>query len=104
VTIEHQFGETTIEEEPQRVVSLGLQEHDTIFALGVEPVAVRYWYGPEDDVIHLWAEEAAGDADPETLDHDLLVWDQLAYTPGGRATIEGDRLVQRPSRRRDGPP
>jgi iron complex transport system substrate-binding protein len=67
VTIEHQFGETTVEEEPERVVSLGLQEHDTIFALGVEPVAVRYWYGPEDDVIHPWAEEAAGDADPEIL-------------------------------------
>lgn len=67
VTIEHQFGETEIEQAPERVVSLGYQEHDTIFALGVEPVAVRYWYGPEDDVILPWAEEAAGDADPEIL-------------------------------------
>ncbi|MGH9247803.1 MAG: iron-siderophore ABC transporter substrate-binding protein [Acidimicrobiales bacterium] len=67
VTVEHRFGATEFEAEPERVVSLGFQEHDTIFALGVEPVAVRYWYGDEDDVIFPWAEVAAGDADPEIL-------------------------------------
>ncbi|MEQ3554534.1 iron-siderophore ABC transporter substrate-binding protein [Pseudonocardia nematodicida] len=29
------------------------------------------------------------------LDHDLLVWDQLSFTPGGRATVEADELVSR---------
>ncbi|OLL75487.1 ABC-type Fe3+-siderophore transport system, periplasmic iron-binding component [Pseudonocardia sp. Ae168_Ps1] len=29
------------------------------------------------------------------LDHDLLVWDQLSFTPGGRATVENDQLVSR---------
>jgi iron complex transport system substrate-binding protein len=67
VTIEHKFGATTIEEEPQRVLSLGFNEHDTIFALGVEPIAVRYWYGDEDDAIFPWAEEAAGGANPPVL-------------------------------------
>lgn len=67
VTIEHKFGETEIAAEPKRVFSLGFQEHDTIFALGVEPVAVRYWYGDEDDVIFPWAEEAADGAEPEIL-------------------------------------
>ncbi len=67
VTVAHKFGSTDIAAEPERVVSLGFQEHDTVFALGVAPVAVRYWYGPEDDVIFPWAEAAAGDAEPEIL-------------------------------------
>ncbi|MGH9186736.1 MAG: iron-siderophore ABC transporter substrate-binding protein [Acidimicrobiales bacterium] len=67
VTIEHKYGSTVISAEPERVVSLGFQEHDAILALGVTPVAVRYWYGPEDDVIYPWAEEAARGAEPEIL-------------------------------------
>ncbi|MDP8976830.1 MAG: iron-siderophore ABC transporter substrate-binding protein [Actinomycetota bacterium] len=78
VTIEHKFGATEITEEPQRVLSLGFQEHDTIFALGVEPIAVRYWYGDEDDVIFPWAEEAAGDADPEILNMPELNFEKIA--------------------------
>lgn len=67
VTIEHKFGSTTIPERPNRVLSLGYQEHDAIFALGVTPIAVRYWYGDESDVVFPWAEDEAGDADPEIL-------------------------------------
>ncbi len=39
VTIEHAFGETTIEEEPQRVATLGWTDQDNALALGVVPVA-----------------------------------------------------------------
>jgi iron complex transport system substrate-binding protein len=28
------------------------------------------------------------------IDHDLLVWDQVSFTPGGRGTIEQNPLVQ----------
>lgn len=66
-TIKHKYGTTGIQGEPRRVLSLGFQEHDAIFALGVTPVAVRYWYGDKDDVIFPWAEDEAGDADPEIL-------------------------------------
>jgi iron complex transport system substrate-binding protein len=38
VTIEHAFGETTIEEEPTRVATLGWTDHDVALALGVAPV------------------------------------------------------------------
>ena len=61
VEIEHAFGTATIEEQPTRVLALGYQEQDSILALGVKPIAVRYWFGPEDDQIWPWAEEAAGD-------------------------------------------
>ncbi|MDO5730562.1 hypothetical protein [Corynebacterium sphenisci] len=43
VTIEHAFGETTIEEAPQRVVALGHSDVDPLLALGVTPVWVRAW-------------------------------------------------------------
>ncbi|MEI4277032.1 iron-siderophore ABC transporter substrate-binding protein [Klenkia terrae] len=41
VTIEHTFGETTIEAEPERVVTIGFNEQDFALALGVTPVGVR---------------------------------------------------------------
>lgn len=36
------------------------------------------------------------------LDRDLLVWDQLSFTPGGRATVQNDPLVSRLAAVRDG--
>ena len=39
VTIEHALGKTTIEEEPQRVATLGWSDQDHAVALGVVPVA-----------------------------------------------------------------
>jgi iron complex transport system substrate-binding protein len=57
VTVEHKFGSTTITEAPQRVVAIGFTEQDFLLALGVTPVAVRYWYGDENDAIFPWADE-----------------------------------------------
>lgn len=67
VTVAHKFGSTTLQEQPTRVVSLGYTEQDALFALGVKPVAVRYFFGDEDDAIFPWAEDAAGAAQPEVL-------------------------------------
>lgn len=55
VTIEHKFGSTTITQAPERVVAIGYTEQDLLLALGVQPVAVRYWYGEEDAILP-WAE------------------------------------------------
>jgi iron complex transport system substrate-binding protein len=66
-TIEHKFGATEVGGSPEKVVSIGYQEHDFLYALRVSPVAVRYWYGDEEDVVRNWAEDEAGDADPEVL-------------------------------------
>lgn len=78
VTIEHKFGSTTITEEPTRVLSLGFNEHDTILALGVTPVAARYWYGPKDDVIRPWADAAATGPDPQILEMPELNYEAIA--------------------------
>lgn len=77
VTLEHKFGSTTIESEPQRVVSVGFHEQDWLYALGVAPVAVREWYNGYDYATWPWADEAriAVGAEPEVL-------------PGGEINIE----------------
>ncbi|NDJ34586.1 MAG: ABC transporter substrate-binding protein [Chloroflexi bacterium] len=67
VTIEHKFGSITLEQRPERIVSIGYTEQDPLYALGADPVAVRYWYGDPDDAIFPWAEDEAGDADPVVL-------------------------------------
>jgi iron complex transport system substrate-binding protein len=56
VTVEHQYGTTTIDAPPQRVVSIGYTEQDALLALGITPVAVRYWYGPEELTVRPWAQ------------------------------------------------
>lgn len=67
VTIEHQYGSTTIEAAPQRVVAIGYTEQDYLLALGVTPLAVRYWYGDEADTIRPWAVEYVEGDDPIVL-------------------------------------
>lgn len=58
VTIEHKFGSTTIEEKPERVVTLGLTDQDAVLALGTVPVGVTNWFGEAKGRIFPWAEDA----------------------------------------------
>ena len=66
-TVAHKFGETTVDEEPSRVVSVGLTEQDTLLQLGVVPIAVTEWYGEKPFATWPWAEDLLGDAEPEVL-------------------------------------
>jgi iron-siderophore transport system substrate-binding protein len=79
-TIEHRFGETTVKEEPKRIVVAGLREQDALLALGIVPVATTEWYGKHPGAIFPWAEEALGDAPkPEVLDFtDGLEFERIA--------------------------
>jgi iron complex transport system substrate-binding protein len=55
VTIEHTFGKTTIEEEPQNVVTWGFGSTDAALALGVVPVAIPFQaYGGDDEGVLPW--------------------------------------------------
>lgn len=67
VTVEHRFGETTVASEPERVVSVGYTEQDTLLQLGVVPVGVTEWYGEQPFATWPWAQELLGDAEPEVL-------------------------------------
>lgn len=59
VTIKHAFGKTTIEEQPERVVSWGWASADAAIALGVAPVAMpRFSYGANDAGLMPWTAQA----------------------------------------------
>jgi iron complex transport system substrate-binding protein len=63
VTIAHKFGETTLSQAPQRVVSAGLKEQDDLLALGVVPVAATRWLElGKGGIVGEWAESALGSA------------------------------------------
>ena len=56
--MEHTFGETTIEEQPERVVVLGWSAQDTVYALGLDPVGMpAYPFGGGDDGVLPWNDE-----------------------------------------------
>lgn len=78
VTIEHKYGETTIDAEPERVVSIGFAEHDGILALGVTPIGVRDWYGDQPFATWPWAQDELGDAEPEVIAAAELNFEQIA--------------------------
>jgi len=61
VTIEHKYGKTTIEQRPERVVTVGLTDHDSVLALGVVPVGVTEWFGEHPSATWAWAEDELGD-------------------------------------------
>src|SRR5690349_12039240 len=59
VTIEHAFGETTVEAEPERVATVAWANHEVPLALGVVPVgmAAASWGDDDGDGVLPWVEE-----------------------------------------------
>ena len=73
ITISHAYGETVIESKPERIVTLGWGNQDTVLALGVVPVGVsaaNYGYVTEHG-LHEWTDEAfasLGESNPNVFD------------------------------------
>ncbi|WP_169582639.1 MULTISPECIES: ABC transporter substrate-binding protein [Microbacterium] len=88
VTFEHIYGETVIEEAPERVATWGWGATDAVLALGIVPVAIpSSEYGGGDNRITPWVEEALdelGGEEPVLLDNssfELSVEELLATDP-----------------------
>ena len=88
VTFEHIYGETVIEDAPERVATWGWGATDAVLALGIVPVAIASMdYGGGDDRITPWVEEAIADLggeEPVNLDnatYELSVEELLAADP-----------------------
>lgn len=67
VSIEHIYGSTQIDAEPQRVLTLGLSDQDALLAFGIKPIAVSEWYGEYPSAAWPWATDELGDAKPVVL-------------------------------------
>jgi iron complex transport system substrate-binding protein len=78
VSIEHVHGTTTIDAAPERVVSIGFSDQDTILALGVTPVGIRDWYGDQPNAVWPWATDELGDAEPTVLSSAELDFEAVA--------------------------
>ncbi|PWC26306.1 twin-arginine translocation pathway signal protein [Pseudoroseomonas aestuarii] len=79
--ITHAFGEILLPEPPRRVVSLGFQTQDTLLALGVQPVAVRRWYGDQPASIWPWAQPFLSGSLPVELPTEISVEQVAALAP-----------------------
>lgn len=81
VTVDHAFGSTVVEAQPQRIVTMGWNAQDILGALDVTPVGQpKYTYGADENGVMPWAQQyydadattlyddpAAGDPDVETI-------------------------------------
>lgn len=69
LTVEHIFGNTTVPEQPERIVTLGVTDADVVLALGSVPVGntgmVIYKSG-----LGPWAESLVGDAELTRIESD----------------------------------
>ncbi|MER7244531.1 iron-siderophore ABC transporter substrate-binding protein [Kribbella sp. NPDC000426] len=55
VTLKNTFGDTTITKKPERIVTLGWNAQDVVYALGETPVGMpKVTYGPTPDGVTAW--------------------------------------------------
>ncbi|WP_182354200.1 iron-siderophore ABC transporter substrate-binding protein [Flaviflexus huanghaiensis] len=68
VTISHAFGETVIEEKPERVATVAWSNHEVPLALGIVPVGMEKatWGDDDGDGILPWVDERLAELDAES--------------------------------------
>jgi iron complex transport system substrate-binding protein len=78
VSIGHKFGSTTIEQPPERVVTVGFNDQDFALALGVTPVGVRQFQGGIDITARPWAQDELDGAKPQLIGAEELEFEKIA--------------------------
>jgi iron complex transport system substrate-binding protein len=87
VTVEHKYGSTTIEQQPQRVVTLGLSDQDAVLALGIKPVGAVDWFKERPYGKWPWTNDRWGDTRPE------IVGERDQYNVEKIAALEPDLIL-----------
>ena len=78
VEVEHTYGTTTIEAAPERIVTVGLTDQDTVLALGTVPVGITQWFDTHEHGVGPWAEDLLDGETPEVLDGDAVNAERIA--------------------------
>lgn len=80
MTVDHVFGSTTVDERPERVVTLGLIDQDAVLALRIVPVGASKFGDRYPGGVRPWARAAVGDEPlPELIDQvDGIPFEQVA--------------------------
>jgi iron complex transport system substrate-binding protein len=79
VTIDHKYGSTAIDAPPERIVTVGLTDHDALLALGVVPVGVTEWFGEHPSATWSWAQDELGDGRSEVVgDSNAINFERIA--------------------------
>ncbi|MGX7828172.1 iron-siderophore ABC transporter substrate-binding protein [Actinokineospora sp. 24-640] len=63
VTVEHKYGSTTVTK-ADKIVTLGLSDHEIVLALGVKPVGAVDWFGERPFGVFPWQKEKWGETEP----------------------------------------
>ncbi|MDE1160153.1 MAG: ABC transporter substrate-binding protein [Neorhizobium sp.] len=67
LVFEHAYGTAILKSPARRVVSIGYTTQDPLLALGIIPVALRYWFGDAPYATGPWAAPLLGDARPTVI-------------------------------------
>lgn len=67
VEVAHKYGTTTIPAKPERIVTLGLSDQDTVLALGGRPVGAVDWFRERPYGKWPWTTKLWGDSPPEIV-------------------------------------
>lgn len=96
ITVEHKYGSTKIPGSPQRVVTVGLVDHDAVLDLGVKPVAITAgeWAADFPSGVAPWAQEQLGNARPEVLPDSEINFEKIAALKPDLITAAYSGLTQ----------
>ena len=79
LTIEHKHGSTTIDKAPERIVTVGLLEQDSLLALGITPVGTTEWFGEHPGAVWPWAADLLTGEPPTVVgDATAVNFEQIA--------------------------
>lgn len=75
--VEHPYGTTAVPGRPQRIVTLGPDEHELLLHLGMVPLLVKDSWGDQPHGVWPWARHLLGGSRPATFAEELPSFDAL---------------------------
>jgi iron complex transport system substrate-binding protein len=78
LSVEHKYGTTIIEAQPERIATIDYAGADNILALGFQPLTSRYWFGDDKNGVWPWAQPLLT-SEPEIIQGELN-FEQIAGT------------------------